>query len=147
MRSTRALAVTASLGVVGALALPMLAGAQGRTNFVFVTGLSGAEEVPGPGDPDGSGLAVVRVDTEDGEICSMVRVRDIEPATAAHIHVGPEGVAGPVVQGLVPPTDGKSSGCVVNAVLADAIVADPSNYYVNVHNAPFPAGAVRGQLG
>jgi hypothetical protein len=29
---------------------------------------------------------------------------------------------------------------------ADAIAANPANYYVNVHNAPFPGGAVRGQL-
>lgn len=92
-------------------------------------------------------MAVVRVDTEDGEICYMVRVRDIEPATAAHIHVGDEDTAGPVVQGLEAPTDGKSSACLVNDALADAIVANPSNYYVNVHNAPYPAGAVRGQLG
>ena len=139
--------MAASFGVVGALALPALAGAEGRTKFVFVTRLSGAEEVPGPGDPDGSGLAVVRVDTDDGEMCFRVLVRRIDPATAAHIHVGPEGVAGPVVQGLEAPTDRRSSGCVVNDALADAIVADPSNYYVNVHNAPFPAGAVRGQLG
>jgi hypothetical protein len=26
------------------------------------------------------------------------------------------------------------------------IVANPGNYYLNVHNAEFPPGAVRGQL-
>ena len=63
-----------------------------------------------------------------------------------HIHIGAEGIAGPVVQGLTAPTDGHSSGCVVNDALADALAADPGNYYVNVHNAEYPAGAVRGQL-
>lgn len=32
------------------------------------------------------------------------------------------------------------------AVVIDAILANPDGYYLNVHNAEFPAGAVRGQL-
>ena len=32
------------------------------------------------------------------------------------------------------------------ATIAAALVANPADYYVNVHNTPFPAGAVRGQL-
>ena len=146
MRKVRVLAAMTSLAAAGTLVLPTVAGAE-RTNFVFVTGLSGAEEVPGPGDPDGAGLAVIRVDTSDGEICYVLLVRRIDPATAAHIHVGPDGVAGPVVQGLAAPSDGFSRACVDNDALAAAIVANPANYYVNVHNVPFPAGAVRGQLG
>jgi hypothetical protein len=48
---------------------------------------------------------------------------------------------------LDPPTDGTSSGCAeVSRELALAILMSPSDYYVNVHNAEFPAGAVRGQL-
>ena len=58
-----------------------------------------------------------------------------------------QGDTGPVVQRLNPPADGTSKGCVVNAMLADALVENPSNYYVNVHNTPFPGGAIRGQLG
>jgi hypothetical protein len=30
--------------------------------------------------------------------------------------------------------------------LLKAIIRDPQDYYVNVHNAPFPNGAVRSQL-
>jgi hypothetical protein len=31
------------------------------------------------------------------------------------------------------------------ALVAD-IAANPSEYYVNVHNKPYPAGEIRGQL-
>lgn len=130
--------------------LPTAASADQRTgqgsNVAFLVRLTGAAEVPGPGDPDGRGLAVLRVDHDTGRICYVLTARRIEPATAAHIHIGPPGVAGPVVQGLAPPTDGVAVDCVDNAALADAIVDDPGNYYVNVHNTPFPAGAIRGTL-
>jgi CHRD domain len=102
--------------------------------------------VPGPGDPDGRGFALVAVDTKHGKICYTLFVRRIERATAAHIHEGDLGVAGPIVQELDAPSDGFSADCVENPTLAEAIAANPSHYYVNVHNAPFPAGAVRGQL-
>jgi hypothetical protein len=146
MRKARSVVTIASLGVIAALVFPTAAAADSRTNFVSFTQLSGAEEVPGPGDPDGRGFALIRVDTDDGTICYKLLVRRIDPATAAHIHVGPPGVAGPVVQGLEAPSDGFSSGCVDNDDLADALADNPSNYYVNVHNSPYPAGAVRGQL-
>ena len=78
-------------------------------------------------------------------VCFRLIVHRIEPATLAHIHIGSPTVAGPVVVDFVAPTDGSSSGCVMDAD-ADAIAANPSNYYVNVHNTSFMAGAVRGQL-
>jgi hypothetical protein len=114
----------------------------------LATTLTGAVEVPGPGDPDGSGTAHLTLNQGQGEICFELTVSNIAPATAAHIHVGVAGVAGPVVVGLAPPTTGSSSGCVtgVNPELIKAIRQQPENYYVNVHNAQFPAGAVRGQL-
>lgn len=114
----------------------------------LATTLTGAAEVPGPGDPDGSGTAHLTLNQGQGEICFELAVSNIAPATAAHIHRGAVGVAGPVVVGLAPPTTGSSSGCVtgVDPDLIKAIRQQPENYYVNVHNAQFPAGAVRGQL-
>jgi len=74
-------------------------------------------------------------------------VRDIDRAVAAHIHEAPVGVAGPVVVTLTAPIGGRSRACAVSteARVAD-ILADPQDYYVNVHNVAYPAGAVRGQL-
>jgi hypothetical protein len=111
------------------------------------TPLTGAEEVPGPGDPDGSGEVVMTLNHGQGEVCFQLTVQNIAPATAAHIHSGPFGVAGPVVVGLTPPTSGFSSDCVAaDRDLIKEIIQNPEEFYVNVHNADFPAGAVRGQL-
>ena len=111
--------------------------------------LSGAAEVPGPADPDGSGRARVWVNYGHHRVCWSITVANITlPAIAAHIHVGAVGVAGPVVVSLsAPGANGKSSGCVsVTRSLAKNLIQHPSRYYVNVHTTDFPAGAVRGQL-
>lgn len=109
--------------------------------------LTGASEVPGPGDPDGTGTARVTVNAGQGLVCYELRVANIDPATAAHIHEAPAGSAGPVRVPLSPPTAGTSSGCAtVSREFARELAADPSDYYVNVHNARYPGGAVRGQL-
>lgn len=123
---------------------------------VLVTHLDGGQEVPGPGDDDGHGTfaAVVR----DDRLCYVLTAVRIESATAAHIHAAPAGVAGDIAVGLQTP-DRVGKGCVTTvpdaqdtvetlseSELAD-LLANPADYYVNVHNAPFPAGAIRGQLG
>ena len=115
---------------------------------LFTAALDGASEVPGPGDPDGRGTARVTVNNGQSTICYELTVSGIAPATMAHIHIGGPTVAGRVVQGLTPPTTGSSSGCIENVsdALIDAIRKNPGNYYVNVHNAEYPGGAVRGQL-
>lgn len=118
---------------------------------VFTTRLSGAAEVPGPGDPDGKGFARITLSMEDGQpvVCWSIRVKDILlPATGAHIHAGPAGVAGPIVVPLTPPDEsGRSSGCTeVSHEVHMALHTQTDQYYVNVHNSDYPAGAVRGQL-
>ena len=110
------------------------------------TPMSGANEVPGPGDPDGSGSAHVTLNQGQGEVCFELEVDNIATPTAAHIHVGGGDVAGPVVVNLAIDVNGLD-GCVdASPELIKAIRQNPEGYYVNVHNADFPAGAVRGQL-
>jgi hypothetical protein len=110
--------------------------------------LTGAAEVPTSGDPNGSGVANISlVDEVLDQVCYEITVAGIAPATAAHIHVGAAGEAGRPVVTLEAPTDGEVSGCVsASDGMLDAIKANPSGYYVNVHNAEYPGGAIRGQL-
>ena len=52
------------------------------------------------------------------------------------------------VVALDPPAQGSSKGCATAPADAlAAILAEPSSYYVNVHTAKYPEGAMRGQLG
>jgi hypothetical protein len=135
--------------MIAVLALPSTVSAGGRP---FSTTLTGEAEVtvagvPNQGDLDGEGTAHITLNQGQSEICYELNVSGIAPALAAHIHVGASTTTGPVVVPLDPPTDGSSSGCVsVNLELIKAIRQNPENYYVNVHNAEFMPGALRGQL-
>lgn len=133
--------------VLTMLALTNIAADGGRK---FTVTLTGAAEVPGPGDPDATGTATLRLNPGQEEVCFEITVANITlPATGAHIHVGTVTEAGPVVVGLTPPdASGSSSGCVsADRDLIMAIIQNPENYYVNVHTLPlYGAGALRGQL-
>ena len=134
--------------VLTVLALTSVAANGGRK---LTTTLTGAAEVPGPGDPDGSGTVTLRLNPGQGQVCWEIQVSDITlPAIAAHIHEAPFGVAGPVVVPLFPPVpdeSGFSSGCMsADRELIKDIIQNPEEYYVNVHTTDFPAGALRGQL-
>ncbi|NOT61768.1 MAG: CHRD domain-containing protein [Acidobacteria bacterium] len=109
--------------------------------------LSGAAEVPGPGDSDGSGTASLRLNHGQGQVCYDISVKGIQAPTAAHIHAGAAGQAGDVKVQLKAAADGTWKGCAsADKALITDIMDNPANFYVNVHNAEFPNGAVRGQL-
>jgi hypothetical protein len=109
--------------------------------------LTGEAEVPGPGDKDGRGTATLTLDTDKSEVCYSLTVVNIQPATAAHIHEGAMGKAGGVKVELEAPKNGTAMGCKqADASLIKMIMQNPANYYVNIHNAEFPQGALRGQL-
>jgi hypothetical protein len=140
------LAAIVALAVAGPASAAKLGGAD-QGGRQLTTTLTGEQEVPVKGDLDGIGSATVTVNPGQGVLCYELSVSGIAPATAAHIHEAPVGVAGPVVKDLLPPTNGSSSDCIdVGRTLAKEILKNPADYYVNVHNADFPGGALRGQL-
>ena len=111
--------------------------------------LAGNTEVPGPGDPDGTGTASVNIDVSKRELCYEVSVQRIGRPTGMHIHEGESGKAGDIVVPLTTPTasDTTTKGCSnVDAALMGRITATPQRFYVNVHSDTHPQGAVRGQL-
>jgi hypothetical protein len=146
-RAVFLLTTAAALAAMLAFAGPALAQTTGDPPVtVLQTELSGEEEVPGPGDPDGSGSATIIVIPPD-TICYVLTAENIAPATAAHIHQAPPGEVGPVVLPLEEPTFGVSGGCTqADPTLVSGLQENPENYYVNVHNAEYPEGAIRGQL-
>jgi CHRD domain len=116
----------------------------------FLANLSGANEVP-PADPDGTGTALITI--TGTTVTYSITVDNIAAPTAQHIHSGVAGVNGPIVVNLPGVWVGAGDGpwTLNGATTSDpatiaAIVANPAAFYVNVHNAPFPGGAVRGQL-
>jgi hypothetical protein len=118
---------------------------------VFPMVLSGANEVPGPGDPDGEASGTVTVNPGTNTISWNLVYSNIEEPTGMHIHTGAAGVSGPILVNMGVATTGgpgtlvNSVSGITNAIIA-AILADPEGHYLNIHNLPFPAGAVREQL-
>ena len=147
-RTFLALATVAGLVTLGSSQAAALLKAQ------FFAVLSGGNEVSAAGqaaagDPDGYGTASVLVVGND-RICVSALVNRLDKPTAAHIHEGPAGRNGPIVVPFTPPATGNpgtTTACVtVSAAVLGRLHATPTGFYINVHTAKFPDGAVRGQL-
>lgn len=147
MRFRTLAAATAAL--ITTSVLPASAGAQ-QVSWLLEASLTGAAEVPGPGDPGGAGVAAVVLtwDPEAGyTACFTLAVVGLStPAVAAHIHPGRADVAGPVAVPFEAPNPTASNCVPVSSEIGDQLATDPEAFYVNVHTSQFPGGAVRGQL-
>jgi hypothetical protein len=147
-RSLFVLALTLSIAAPVASAAP-------PPPKTFVAVLSADEEVPpcAPATNASRGVAVFHVRDQATGTVDYKLVANNLPGTprAAHIHIAPKGVAGPVVQplALMPGEENGviGSGTFTNPVLVAALQANPQAYYVNVHSDVCPAGVIRGQLG
>ena len=113
----------------------------------FAVALTGEAETPAA-DPVATGTATVRLRAGQGQVCYQLAARNLPAAVAAHIHRASAGSSGPVVVPLnTPNAAGTARGCATAArTVVKAILADPASFYVNVHTAEFPNGAIRGQL-
>lgn len=150
MRITKTLSIgVLTLAATGALAGTAVAGTAvaNHAKYPLTATLTGAAETP-VGDPAGSGKARIFFDISEGLVCWSVNVKGTAAPVAAHIHKAAAGSAGPVVVPIGTPAKGASKGCsAASRALIKDMIANPSQYYVNVHTGAFPAGAVRGQLG
>jgi hypothetical protein len=123
---------------------------ENRTLFAV---LSGRKEVDGEGnrgagDRNGRGSFSATVDGD--QLCFGLTVKNLDTPAAAHIHRGGKRTNGPIRVPLEHPGNGDpgaAAGCVtVDDAVLGAILRRPGRYYVNVHTAAFPGGAIRGQL-
>jgi hypothetical protein len=135
---TRLAAAASAAVVAAALALP----ASAATSIPLNSG-----QEPAGGDAGGHGFFSYTI--EGTKFCWTLSWQGIATPHAGHVHFAPRGVAGPVVINLDTDEDRRpdEEGCRdISPELAAAITSDPGAYYVNLHNAGFQAGAIRGQL-
>lgn len=140
----------------------------GHTNELLEAELDGREEVGSDptqrlvGDANGKGEAYVfGIDGDPTTLCYSLTVEKIQlvpvgTGMAAHIHEGLRDSNGPVVAALAGPEDGNAADCLTEgeagkfptgeAGIVQRILNNPEQFYINVHNPDFPAGAIRGQL-
>lgn len=128
-----AAAAAFALSATAALAAPVTLSAT----------LTGAAETGG-GHPTGSGSFKAEVDAETGDFCYSLSAKGVGAVAMAHVHSGGAGADGPPVLTISLADD----ECIAaEPSVLQPIVANPADFYVNVHTAEFPKGAVRGQLG
>ncbi len=143
------LALVASSAALAAK--PTTPSSNGKGGKALVAKLAGANEVPAANSGD-RGDVVIRLNAKTLKVCwafSSLKFTSLNGAsttpTAAHIHIGAAGVPGAVFVPLG--ATFTRSGCTTTTKAnIDAILANPNGYYVNVHNASYPNGAMRGQL-
>lgn len=96
------------------------------------------------GDPNGFGEAHFRLSKPQRRVCATVEWHRIAKPNAAHIHRKSDG--GIVVNLTGSVTGGRYCATHVSRKLIGRILAHPGRYYFNVHNKPYPAGAIQGTL-
>jgi hypothetical protein len=142
----------ASLGLV----LLLGAAPAHALSATYALTMTGAQEVPGPGDPDGTGTGTITLDDTNilgnGTIIWSIAYTNLEATISGfHIHTGAVGVSGPILVSLgTTGVPGVLSGTNTTTPVAtiDLILANPTNFYVNIHTLPtYSGGAIRGQLG
>jgi hypothetical protein len=136
---------TLCLAAAAACTLPAAAFAStGAMHPELGAKLSGKHEVPS-GSPVGHGIVNLNLKAASGQVCWKFEIVGLPRPASAHIHRAPAGKAGPIVIALGGTY--KAKGCTsAPKKTIEAIESNPNAYYVNVHTAKYPDGAIRGQL-
>jgi hypothetical protein len=131
-----------------ALAALVGVGAAQAQITTFPLEFNGAQE--GVGDPDGTGSGTITFDQTLNKISWNFVYANIATPSLMHIHTGQDGVNGGILVGLGVTTSG-GPGTLISSVNTsaaniNAVLANPVGFYVNIHNGPFPNGAIRAQI-
>jgi len=158
-RVTSALAAgVLAAGLLGsAVALPAVAG----ESELYQARLDGADEVPAVATTAHGNLTLKIAKSEESARFVLV-VNNIQNVVAAHLHLAPEGVNGPVVVTLFNGSlAGKVGGVLASGTITAADLVGPltgmdiedleqamedGDIYVNVHTTQHPGGEMRGQV-
>lgn len=146
MKRIHAKMAACAMGLAGVAALA--AGPVAAADYTYLSANLFGGAVPGGGagerataDFNGEG----NLDT--GKVCYYFEGYNLGKVTGAHIHRGAEGDTGAEVAALEVGGEDVDEVCMeMDQALLAEIAADPSAFYVDVHTAKFPDGAVRGQL-
>jgi hypothetical protein len=134
--------------------------------ITYNVNLTGAKEVtaagvPNQGDPDALVTGTLTLDNgtgsgTTGSASFNLLISNLDfPVTGYHIHTGGPNTTGAILvnfQNVTPfesiRTGNTFIGTVngLDAANITAIEANPGNFYFNMHNTPFPGGAVRDQV-
>jgi hypothetical protein len=156
---------TLQFAAAAAAAVMMTAASASAQEIRMRAVLSPGEETPAPGLLSGAvGTADVLVDVGARELSVTLRVFNLPTAsTAGHIHVGPVGIAGPIILDFPTTIPGRTGDFTLSFRLsATALRPNPGlgivnmedaiqsitggNTYVNIHSTANPGGEIRGQL-
>jgi hypothetical protein len=95
----------------------------------------------------GVGGGVIGVDNATSRVRGFAVSTGVDNTTAAHVHTAARGIDGPITVPLVGGPDHwfvPDNAAVLTA--ADIAAFEAGNMYINLHNAAFPGGVIRGQL-
>ena len=124
--------------------------------------LTGKDIVP-PVETQATGEVTFTLSKDGKELTYTLTVKDIENATAAHIHAGKKGENGGPLAGLFagPKKEGMYSGELAKGTITDKNLMGPlagkkikdlvkiikgGGAYVNIHTEKNPNGEIRGQI-
>jgi len=118
---------------------PGVAPVRSATYSVSLAGVTG-------GAPNGSGIATINIEASTDELCwQFSQLKNVTAPTVARIFQkvpGGTGSGGYQLGAVY-----NSSGCVHEPSVNLGVIEDrPSKFYVSIHDAQFPGGAVRGPL-